>query len=431
MYRENKVITVNEKIDSDLYTYSDFAKSDGDVFAREVHDFYLFIHDGMLKKRYYYQRPLLSASKNRVIVHDYYTETEKEMIMMASTNYLGMSTHPKVIEAGIDAGRKYGFGSGSVPLFSGTYDLHRKLEKEIASLFGHEDAVLFASGYAANVGCIAALARKNDVVIHDRMNHASLFDGSIFSRASLRVYRHNSPDNLESVLKKRTGNKKAIIVTDGVFSMDGDIAMLPDVQCLAERYNAVVIVDDAHALGVIGKTGMGTAEHFDMTGKVDIVTGCMSKSLGSIGGFVSSTKEIVNYVRYYSRYNMFSTSLPPPDVAAALAAIEVLKTEPIRLASLRQNISYMMMNLKKRGFDTGNSESAIIPIIVGDEIKLRDMTRELHEQGIFANAVSYPAVPKHLSRIRLSLMSTHTREDIDEVLQALEISAKKVDLGIA
>jgi glycine C-acetyltransferase len=210
--------------------------------------------------------------------------------------------------------------------------------------------------------------------------------------------------------------------------MDGDIAGLPALKDAADRHNAVIIIDDAHAVGVIGKTGKGTPEYYNMMGKTDIVTGCMSKALGSIGGFVSSTKEIINYIRYYGRSNMFSSSLPPPDIAAALAAIEVMKTEPLHLETLNKNIAYMKTNLKKMNFNIGNTESAIIPIIIGDELKLRNMSRCLHEQGIYTNAVPYPAVPKHLSRIRLGIMSTHTKEDMDKTLEALEFGAKKVNL---
>jgi glycine C-acetyltransferase len=415
-------------MNSNLYTLKDFMKCNGNAFAAEINDFYDFLADGKEKKLFYYERPLLSPCKNRVFIYDQYTRSEKEMIMMASNNYLGLSTHPNVIKAGINAAQKYGFGSGSVPLFSGTYDIHKKLEKEIAGLFGHEDAVLFSSGYIANVGCIAALARKNDVIIHDRLNHASLLDGSAFSKASLKVFTHNSPDSLEKVLKKCSQYSRKLIVTDGVFSMDGDIAGLPALKDAADRHNAVIIIDDAHAVGVIGKTGKGTPEYYNMMGKVDIVTGCMSKALGSIGGFVSSTKEIINYIRYYGRSNMFSSSLPPPDIAAALAAIEVMKTESVHLETLNQNIAYMNANLKKMNFNTGNTESAIIPIIIGDELKLRNMNRCLHEQGIYTNAVPYPAVPKHLSRIRLGIMSTHTKEDMDKTLEALEFGAKRVNL---
>jgi len=327
------------KMNSNLYTLKDFMKSNGNVFAAEINDFYDFLRDGKEKKLFYYERPLLSPCKNRVVIYDQYTGSEKEMIMMASNNYLGLSTHPNVIKAGINAAQKYGFGSGSVPLFSGTYDIHKKLEKEIAGLFGHEDAVLFSSGYIANVGCIAALARKNDVIIHDRLNHASLLDGSAFSKASFKVFNHNSPDSLEKVLKKCS-----------------------------------------------------------------------------------------QYIRYYGRSNMFSSSLPPPDIAAALAAIEVMKTEPLHLETLNKNIAYMKTNLKKMNFNIGNTESAIIPIIIGDELKLRNMSRCLHEQGIYTNAVPYPAVPEHLSRIRLGIMSTHTKEDMDKTLEALEFGAKKVNL---
>ncbi len=415
-------------INSDLYTLADFIKSDGNIFGREMTDFFNFVEDYKHKRHFYYERPLLSACKNRVKIYDRYSGREKEMIMMASNNYLGLASHPKIIEAGLQAAQKYGFGSGGVPLFSGTYDLHKELESKIAQLKGCEDAVIFPSGYTANVGCLTALARENDALIHDRLNHASLIDGARFSGAILKVFRHNDPNHLEKVLKGCQYSHARLIVVDGVFSMDGDIADIPSIKYLADKYGALVMIDEAHATGVIGKTGKGTPEHHNLQGEINIVAGTLSKALAGVGGFIASTKEVVNYIRFYARSNMFSTSLPPPTVAALIVAIDVLETEPIHNKRLKRNIQYMTTQLRRIGFNIGKTESAIIPIIVGDELKLRKMAKTLHECDIYANPVPYPAVPKKLSRIRLSIMSTHTKEDLDKTLEVLDLCGRKFGL---
>lgn len=415
-------------MDSDLYTLADFNKSNSNVFEKEITDFFHFVQDYKHKQHFYYERPLLTACRNRVKVYDCYSGKEKEMIMMASNNYLGLNSHPKVLEAGFWAAQKYGFGSGGVPLFSGTYNLHKELEYKIARLKGCEDAVIFSSGYAANISCLTTLMRSKDITIQDRLNHASLIDGAIFSGADLKVFRHNDPNSLEKILRKCSNSGAKLIVLDGVFSMDGDIAELPSIKYLAEKYGAKIMIDEAHATGVIGVTGKGTPEHHNLQGKIDIVSGTLSKALGGVGGLIASTKEVVNYIRFYARANMFSTSLPPPIVAALIMSIEVLETEPIHNKRLKENIQYMTSNLKRIGFDIGKTESAIIPIIVGDELKLRKMAKTLHECGIYANPVPYPAVPKRLSRFRFSIMSTHTKEDLDKTIEVLDLCAKKYNL---
>lgn len=416
-------------INSDLYTLADFNKTDGNVFKREITDFLHFVEDYKNKQYDYYERPLLSSCRNRVTIYDRYTGKQRKMIMMASNNYLGLNSHHKVLEAGFLAAQKYGFGSGSVPLFSGTYDLHKELEYRIARLKECEDAVIFSSGYSANIGCLTALARKNDILINDRLNHASLIDGSRFSGAALKVFRHNDPDHLEKILKSCQDFAARLIIVDGVYSMDGDIAELPSIKHLANKYNARIMIDEAHATGVIGATGKGTPEHHNLQGEIDIVAGTLSKALVGVGGFVASTKEIINYIRFYARSNMFSTSLPPAVVAAVITAIDVLETEPIHNKKLKENIQYMTSNLRKIGVNIGKTESAIIPIIVGDELKLRELSKTLHECGIYVNSVPYPAVPKKVSRIRLSVMSTHTKEDLDKTLEVLDLCAKKYDIG--
>lgn len=405
---------------------SDFYElPDRDIFAK-TRPFWDFVEELKEEGQFFYRRTLLGASQNRVTIHDPLTGKVREMIMMASNNYLGLTTHPKVVEAGLKAQEKYGAGSGSVSLLAGTLDLHRQLEEKLARFKGCEDAIVFPTGYSTNVGCVAGLLRKGDVAINDRLNHASIIDGCKLSGADIRTFKHNDMTSLERLLDKcDTEYQGKLVIVDGVFSMDGDIAPLPQIVELARQHGARVMIDEAHASGVIGDHGRGTPEHWHMEGQVDLVAGTLSKGLGGIGGFVASTREVVNYLRFFGRSYMFSTSLPPAVSASLIAAIEVIETEPELRERLWENIRYFTGKLRGMGFDLGNAETAIIPVVIGDDTKVQLMCREIHEAGIFLNPVSYPAVPKRLSRLRLSLMATHTRADLDQTLEALERVGRK------
>lgn len=409
------------RMDSDNYSLADFKDGpDKNLFAK-TKLFWEFIDDTDRKSYNYYRVPLVSGCKNRTVILDRQTGKEKEMIMMGSCNYLGLSTHPKVIKAAIDAVEKYGIGSEGAALLSGTFDIHRQLEVKLARITGCEDAMVFPTGYAANSGSISALVRKGDVAIIDRLAHASIIDGCIMSEGSFRTFRHSNVESLEMTLERAKDNYNGkLIVVDGVYSMDGDIAPLPEIVEVARKYGARVMIDDAHATGVIGEGGRGTASHFGMEGEVDIVMGTLSKSLGALGGFVASSKEVINYIRYYARSGFFSINLPPAVVAATLGAIEVMETEPDIHRNLLRNIKYMKKHLEYIGFNVENTESAIIPILVGDNLLLRKIDKRLHEKGIYLSAIPYPAVPKGQSRFRLTVMATHTRDDMDEALKALE-----------
>ncbi len=409
---------------------SDFVElPNRDIFAKTV-PFYEFMEEMAGQEFHHWSRILTSPSEHRIKILDRYTNKTREMIMMASNNYLGLTTHPAVVEASQKALEKYGAGAGSVPLLGGTLDLHKELEYKLAKMKGCEDAIIFTSGYSSNVGCVSALVRKGDVAINDRLNHASIIDGCRLSGGTLRTFKHNDLENLEKVLQstEEQGLLGKLIIMDGVFSMDGDITNLPAIKEIAAKYDARIMIDEAHATGVIGENGQGTPEHFKMEGQVDIVAGTLSKALAVVGGFVASSKEVVNYLRFYARSNMFSTALPPASTGALIAGVDVISKEPALRAKLWYNINYMISNLKKLGFDLGNAETAIIPIIVGDEEKLQLMSREVHEAGIFVNSVYYPAVPKKLSRLRLSLMATHTQEDLDDTLEVMARVGKKYGL---
>lgn len=425
---DNKELLKNGKIDSDNYTMADFiTQRDKDLFAK-TRPCYEYLEDWRSKGTYTHRRNVLSACKNRVIVYDELLGIEREMIMMASNNYLSLSTHPKVIEAGQKALRKYGSGMSGSPLLNGTFDMLKELEEKLARLKGYEEAMLFSTGYSANVGAISGLIRPEDVILIDRLNHASIIDGCRLAGGNFRAFKHNDMEDLEKLLKKCDEQFMGkLIVMDGIFSMDGDLAPLPKIVDLANRYGAKVMVDEAHATGVIGSHGGGTTDYFNLEGEIDLVMGTFSKSLAATGGFVASSKEIISYLRHYARSYLFSASLTPSVIATVLAALNVIEEEPELRERLWNNIYYMHDNLKMLGYNVFPSppESAIIILTIGNEVKLRQMSKEIHKAGIFLNAIPYPAVPRDKSRFRISLMATHTRDDLDETLDALERVGKE------
>jgi glycine C-acetyltransferase len=410
-----------ETINSNSLSLADFIEiPDKDLFTK-TNSFWEAIQDMTKKGFNTYARPLTSSCRNRVLVRDEKTGKMREMIMMGSNNYLGLTSHPKVIKAAKEVMERYGVGAGSVPLLAGTYDLHKELELRLAGLKGCEDAIVFSSGYVTNLGCIQALVKREDIVIIDRLAHASIIDGSMLSAGAHRTFKHSNVESLKQVLEETQNRYNGkLLVVDGVYSMDGDIAPLPQIIEVAHRYGAKVMVDEAHATGVIGERGRGTPSHFKVEGKVDIVMGTLSKALGGLGGFIASSKEVVNYLRYNTRSFFFSSNLPPSIASSVQAAIEVMENDPELHQNLWKNIKYMKENLGHLGLNIGNSESAIIPIIIGDELTLRKMGKRIHEERIYLNAIPYPAVPRGQERFRLSIMATHTREDLDKTLEVLE-----------
>lgn len=352
-----------------------------------------------------------------------------EMIMLGSNSYLDLTTDPAVVAASRQACADYGYGMGAVSLYAGTTDLHRTLEELIARFYGAEDAILFPCGYSMNVGVISALCGAGDVVIQDAANHASLFDGARLSGAEIRVYLHRNMTHLEKVLKRLPASQKGrLIVTDGVFSMDGDLAPLDRIVELAERYGARVMIDEAHALGIVGATGRGTAERFACGGRIAITCGTLSKTPGAIGGYCAGSRALVQYLRYYARTYFFSTSLPAPVVAGLIEVFHRLSADRAGREALWQNVRYLLHGLQALGFDTGHTESAIIPVGVGDEPKMACFHRELLQRGVFTNMVTYPAVRRKECRLRVSVMSSLTRADMDRALAAFGEAGRK--LGI-
>jgi 8-amino-7-oxononanoate synthase len=351
----------------------------------------------------------------------------RRMVMVGSNNYLGLTSHPKVKEAAIEAIKKYGTGCAGSRFLNGTLDIHVQLEEKLASFMRKEAALIFSTGFQVNLGVISAIVGKDDVVIIDKMDHASIIDGCRLSFGDVKKFRHNDMIDLERLLKEYEDHDKLIVV-DGVFSMEGDIANLPEIVPLARKYGARLMVDDAHGIGVLGKTGRGTAEHFGLEDEVDLIMGTYSKSLASIGGFISGSGDIIHYIKHIARPLIFSASPPPASVAAVSAAVDIIENEPERREQLWKNTTRMLKGFRDMGFRVGQSRTPIIPLIVGDDEKAFIMAVMLQEEGVFANVAVTPAVPNGMALIRTSYMATHTNEHLDIVLRAFEKTGKQ--LGI-
>jgi len=368
---------------------------------------------------YFFFRKLESPQDSEVVVNG------KRVIMIGSNNYLGLTNHPRVKEAALKAIEKYGSGCAGSRFLNGNLDIHEELEKKLARFFRKEAALVFATGYQTNLGAIPALVGRNDVAIIDKDDHASLFDGCRLSFGKVQKFRHNDMEDLERVLEATKGKGKLIIV-DGVFSMEGDIADLPAIVRLAKAYGARIMVDDAHAIGVLGKGGRGTAEHFGVENEVDLIMGTYSKSLAAIGGFVAGRADVISWIKHLSRSMIFSASLPPSLVVSVSTALDIIEEQPELRARLWRNTHKMLRGYKTLGYDTGTSETPIIPILIKDTMKTYQMCKLLFENGVFVNAVISPAVPPGRELLRTSYMATHTEEQLDKALAAFEKVGKQV-----
>ena len=351
---------------------------------------------------------------------------EHGAIMMGSNSYLNLTTHPQVVEGARRALEKYGYGMGAVSLYGGITDLHRELEERIAAFHKAEDCVLFPSGYGTNVGTISALCGKGDVIINDSANHASIFDGCRLSGADVKIYPHGAVKYLKKLLATIPPSVKGrLVITDGVFSMHGDLGRLDEIYALAKEYGARLMVDDAHGLGIVGPTGRGTAEHFSLLGKIDFNVGMLSKVPGGIGGYCATTKAAAEYLRLYARTYFFSTAIPAPIVGGLIEVFKLLENDAAGRRKLWENISYLKAELNKLGFNTGNSESGIIPIIVGDEEKPIKFSSDLQTGGVYANIVSYPAVRRKECRMRICVMKDLEKRDMDRALTIIAEKGRK------
>jgi 8-amino-7-oxononanoate synthase len=352
----------------------------------------------------------------------------KNVLMFGSNSYLGLTNHPKLKEASKAAIDKYGSGCAGSRFLNGTLDLHLELERKLAEYVGKEETLVFSTGFQVNLGVISSIPGRNDYIIIDELDHACIIDGSRLSFAKVLKYKHNDIESLEKVLQKTEADKIKLIVVDGVFSMEGDIAKLPEIVKLAEKYTANVMVDDAHGLGVIGHLGAGTASHFGLTDKVDLIMGTFSKSLASIGGFIAADSDTINYLKHNARSLIFSASIAPANAASVIAAIDLIQSEPERIDKLWVNTRYAKAALESAGFDVGHTETPIIPIYIRDDFKTFKLTKLLLEDGVFVNPVVSPAVASTSSLIRFSLMATHTIEQIDEAIGKITKISKQ--LGI-
>src|SRR5450432_3279748 len=358
----------------------------------------------------------------------------KHVINLASNNYLGLTTHPKLREAAVAALKKFGVGSGAVRTVAGTMRIHMELEEKIAKFKNTEACVVFQSGFAANAGTVSAILGKDDFIISDELNHASIIDGARLSRAKIKVFRHKDTAHAEELLneiKNEPGRK--LLITDGVFSMDGDIGPLPALCELAEKYGAIMMVDDAHSSGVLGRNGRGTVDHFGLHGRVDVQVGTLSKAIGALGGYVCGTRDLIDFLYHRARPFLFSTSHPPSVAATCIAAFDVLENEPERMEKLWENTRFWKKELGLLGFDIGGhatpaSETPITPIIIGDGKLTMDFSRELFKEGVLGTGIAFPTVPEGKARIRTIMTATHTKEQLTRALEVLKKVGKRMGI---
>jgi len=386
--------------------------------GREIED---FKRDGVYKQLNHLDGP--QAARVRM-------EGRGEVLILSSNNYLGLCDDPRVVRAGQEALARFGAGTGSVRFICGTFTIHRELEQELARFLGQAAALTYVSCWNANEGLLPALLDESDVVISDALNHASIIDSIRACKAARRIYPHSDLAALEQALRETAGCRTRMIVTDGVFSMEGDIARLPEIVDLARRHDAVVVVDDSHGTGVLGATGRGTAEHFGLHGEIDVITSTLGKALGgAAGGFIAAGAEIVDYLVQRSRPQLFSNALPPTVAASALAAVRCLEAEPQRVARLRENAAYFRAGLAERGFKPLAGQTPIVPVILGDTALAIRASQLLLEQGVFVTGFGYPVVPQGQARVRCQVSAAHSRDDLDEALAAFGRVGRTLGLG--
>ena len=378
----------------------------------------------------YKKHPHMSACDRTSIIHNRHTNKDVEVVMFGSNSYLGATTFPEAIDKAVEVTREFGIGSGGVPLLNGTSIYQNELEQIIAKKSGFDDAILFSSGYTANLGVISGLMRPNHLIIHDKLTHASLLDATVLSGSNMARFRHGDMAGLEKLLSENVDQypNGILVVTDGVFSMDGDIAKLPEIISIVRKNNALLLIDDAHAVGFIGKKGAGTLSHYNIKDRDNIiVTGTLSKAIGTLGGYITASQDIIDYLRVYARSDIFSTSLPPSVCASAIEVFKNIDNSNV-IDKLTENTLYMKNALTEAGFNILNTETPIIPLIVGDSTVLTYMVKDALDSGYFVNAIFAPAVPPNLSRFRISVMASHTKEDMDGLVELMKELFKKYNI---
>ena len=385
--------------------------------------------DDLRRRGTFFRLRVLEDEQGPVCTYD-----GRRVINLASNNYLGLCDHPKLREAAIAATEKYGVGSGAVRTIAGTMRIHMELEEKIAAFKGVEACVVFQSGFTANAGTVSSILGKEDFIVSDELNHASIIDGARLSRAKIKVFRHKDVAHAEELLKEiqhEPGHK--LLITDGVFSMDGDIGPVDKLCDLADKYGAIMMVDDAHASGVLGRNGRGSVDHFHCTDRVDVQVGTLSKAIGALGGYVCGSRDLIDYLYHRARPFLFSTSHPPSVAATCIAAFDILEQEPERIERLWANANYFKQQLAAAGFDIGGrttpaSETPITPIIIGDGRRTMEFSRALFDAGVMATGIAFPTVPEGKARIRTIMTSEHTREQLDQALETLTSVAKKMGI---
>ena len=356
------------------------------------------------------------------------TFDHKSVVNLSSNNYLGLTTHPRLREAALTALERFGVGSGSVRTIAGTMEIHMELERRLAEFKKVEAVVVFQSGFAANAGTVSAVLTKEDVVISDELNHASIIDGCRLSRAAIKVFPHKDVDAARRIVKDLPAGQRKLLITDGVFSMDGDLGPVPDLCALAEETGCIMMVDDAHASGVFGANGRGTIDHFGMHGRVDIQVGTLSKAMGALGGYVAGNRNLIEFLYHRARLFLFSTSHPPAVAAACIAALDVLIEEPEIIDRLWDNTRFFKAGLERLGFNTGLSESPITPVIAGDGAAAMKLSDRLFEEGVFAQGIAFPTVARDKARVRTIVTATHTRQDLQHALDKFERVGRELGL---
>ena len=356
------------------------------------------------------------------------TFDHRSVVNLSSNNYLGLTTHPRLRAKALEAVERYGVGTGSVRTIAGTMDLHMELERKLADFKKVEAVVVFQSGFTANAGTVSAILSKEDVVISDELNHASIIDGCRLSRAAIKVFPHKDVEAARRIIKDLPANQRRLLITDGVFSMDGDLGPLPELCDLAEETGCIMMVDDAHASGVFGRNGRGTIDHFGVHGRVDVQVGTLSKAMGALGGYVAGSRHLIEFLYHRARPFLFSTSHPPAVAAACIAAVDVLLEEPDIMERLWDNTRFFKAGLERLGFNTGISDSPITPVIAGDTSKANALSDRLFQEGVFAQAIGYPTVARDKARVRTIVTATHTREDLQYALDAFRKVGKEIGL---
>jgi 8-amino-7-oxononanoate synthase len=408
-----------KKINCDDYTLADFFEFESDDLFEVTGYFWDWISDAVSKQYMVYGQPVMSAPVAEFKVYDRYTDSVRNFLNFCSYNYLGYSIHPEVIKAVKDTLDQYGTGAVSAPLLSGYYGLVKQLEDEIAQMKGKETAIVFSTGYATNLGILSGLLRPGDVAVMDILSHASIYDGVRLSGAEIKVFAHNSPQHLERVLKG-LDKKRVIVCVEGVYSMDGDLSNLPEIVPICKKYGAKILVDEAHASLVFGEKGGGVAEHFGLEDQVDISIGTFSKSFGAIGGYAAGNEKLMLYLRVFARSYMFSCAMAPHTAAGILKILEIFRKDKSAVNKLWENTRYMHAKLREAGLDIAETKSPVVPVMAGADLRLREISKRLQQRGLYTGVVTYPAVSKNKTRLRLSVSANHTKEQMDECVRILK-----------